>query len=165
MKINASINWPIAVVACFVLGCASDKQPSSQQVAGAPPGQPEPGKGLVIFYRESKFTGGGVPFRILEATTRPPTKIVDLSNGRYFAYSAAPGKYNFVGTTSSTVPTFFGDGKETVTAAYFCPMTIESNTTYYAHAEMNLRGLVGEARLSRVDAGKGSEAIKKLRRQ
>ena len=133
-------------------------------MASAPLGQPEPGKGLVIFYRESQFAGGGVPFSIFEVNTQPPTKIVDLSNGRYFAYSVTPGKHQFVGSKSATLPSF-NYNKMTVTDAYFCEMNIESNTTYYAHAAMVPRGLITEAKLSVVDAEEGSEAIKNLRRQ
>jgi hypothetical protein len=163
MKINASTKGLIAVVICLVVGCASNKQPSSQ-VAGAPPGQPEPGKGLIVFYRKSQFAGGGVPFSIFEVNTQPPTKIVDLSNGRCFAYSVTPGKHRFVGTKSATLPSF-NYNKTTVTDAYFCEMNIESNTTYYAHAEMIPHGLITGAKLTGVDAEEGSEAIKNLRRQ
>ena len=75
-------------------------------MAGAPLSQPEPGKRLIVFYRMSQFAGGGVPFSILEVNTQPPTKIVDLSNGRYFAYSVTPGKHRFVGSKSATLPSF-----------------------------------------------------------
>ena len=162
MKINASTNWLIAVAICLVVGCASDTQPSSQ-VVSAPPGQPEPGKGLVIFYRESQFAGGGVPFSIFEVNTQPPTKIVDLPNGRYFACSVTPGKHRFVGSKSATLPSF-NYNKITVTDTYFCEMNIESNTTYYAHAELVHGGLITQAKLSVADAQRGSEAIKNLRR-
>jgi len=161
MKVNASTNWLIALAICLVVGCASDKQPSSQ-VAGAPPGQPEPGKGLVIFYRESQFAGGGVPFSIFEVNTQPPTKIVDLSNGRYFACSVTPGKHPFVGTKSATLPSF-NYNKMTLTEGYYCDMNIESNTTYYVHAEMVHGGLVTHPKLAVVDPQQGSEAIKNLR--
>ena len=164
MKINTSTNGLLAIALCLVVGCATNKQPSSP-VASAPPSQPEPGKGLIIFYRKSQFAGGGVPFTIVEVNTQPPTKIVDLSNGRYFAFSVTPGQHRFVGTKSATLPSLFNYNKMTVTDAYFCEMNIESNTTYYAHAAMIPRGLIGEAKLSRVDAGEGSEAIKNLRRQ
>ena len=160
MRINASTNWLIAVAICLVVGCASDKQPSSQ-VASAPPSQPEPGKGLIIFYRESKFAGGGVPFSIFEVNTQPPTKIVDLKNGRYFASSATPGKHGFVGIKSATLPSF-NYNKMTVTDTYFCEMNVESNTTYYLHAEMVPAGLISHPKLSVVDAQQGSEAIKNL---
>ena len=167
MKINASINWLIAVAICLVVGCASDNQPTSQ-VASAPPGQPEPGKGLVIFYRESQFAGGGVPFSIFDVNTQPPTKVVVLSNGRYFACSVTPGKHRFVGTKSATLPSFnFNKGTMdavTVTDTYLCEMNIEPNTTYYAHAELVHGGLITQAKLSVVDAPQGSESIKNLRR-
>jgi hypothetical protein len=161
MKRNTSTNGLIAVAICLVVGCASDKQPSSQ-VADAPP-TPDPGKGLIVFYRESHFAGGGVPFRIFEANTQPPTKIVDLSNGRYFAHSVTPGKHRFVGSKSATLPSFDPNRPISVTDIYFCDMNIESNTTYYAHAELVRGGLITQAKLSVVDAPQGSEAIKTLR--
>ena len=162
MKINASTYWFIAIAICLVVGCASDKEASSP-AASAPPGQPEPGKGLVIFYRVSQFAGGGVPFSIFEVNTQPPTKIIDLPNGRYFAYSVTPGKHRFVGTKSATLPSF-NYNKMTVTDTYFCEMNIEPNTTYYAHAELVPSGLITQAKLSVVNAQQGSEAIKNLRR-
>ena len=161
MKINVTTNWITAVAICLVVGCASDKQPSSQ-AASAPLGQPEPGKGLVIFYRESQFAGGGVPFSIFEVNTQPPTKIVDLANGRYFASGVTPGKHRFVGTTSTTLPDL-NFNKMTMTHVYSCDMNVESNMTYYLHAELVRAGLIGHPKLSVVDAQQGSEAIKKLR--
>lgn len=161
MKINASTNWLVAVAVCLVVGCASDKQPSSQ-VASARLRQPEPGKGLIVFYRESQFAGGGVPFTILEMNTQPPTKIVDLSNGRYYAYSVTPGKHRFAGTKSASYTGFFNTA-EIVTEGYYCDMNIESNTTYYAHAELARKGLITHPQLSVVDAQQGSEAIKTLK--
>jgi len=161
MKIKTSTNWLIATAICLVVGCASDKQPSSQ-VTSAPIGQPESGKGLIVFYRESQFAGGGVPFTILDPSSRPPMKIVDLSNGRYFAYSVTPGKHRFVGTKSAILPSF-NYNKMTLTEGYYCDMNIESNTTYYVHAEMVHGGLVTHPKLAVVDPQQGSEAIKNLR--
>jgi hypothetical protein len=177
MKLNApSTNRLVAVAVGFgfvmfvvgflVAGCASVGVKG--QAVPATADRPEPGKGLVIFYRESQFAGGGVPFSIFEVNTQPPTKIVVLSNGRYFAYSVTPGNHRFVGTKSATLPSFnFYEGtidKMTVTDVYFCDMNIESNTTYYAHAELVHGGLITNAKLSVVDTQQGSEAIKNLRR-
>jgi len=161
MKIDVSPNWLVAVAICLVVGCASDKQPSSQ-VASAPLRQPEPGKGLIVFYRESQFAGGGVPFIILEVNTQPPTKIVDLANGRYYAYGVTPGKHRFAGTKSASYLGYFNT-METVTEGYYCDMNIEANTTYYVHAEMIQKGLVTHPKLSVADAQQASEAIKKLK--
>ena len=51
----------------------------------------------------------------------------------------------------------------TLTEGYYCDMNIESNTTYYVHAEMVHGGLVTHPKLAVVDPQQGSEAIKNLR--
>lgn len=160
MKVNPpSTNWFIAIAVSFiVVGCANVgvERPASSTVVN----RPEPGKGLVIFYRESKFAGGGVGFVIFDIN-KPPAgtdlgsgpQIGSLPNGSYFVYNAAPGKHIFSGSTTARP------------ATYYCWATIESNETYYVQAKLwgSFILVPSYPELTVVDPQEGSTAIKNLR--
>jgi hypothetical protein len=161
MKLKAaSSSWLIAIAVSLVMvGCANvgvERQTSS--VAN----RPESGKGLVIFYRESKFAGGGVGF-VVRDIDKPPTEgnlgtgpqIGGLPNGSYFAYNAKPGKRIFSGSITSRPE------------AYYTWMTVESDKTYYVKAELvkwpgQPLASPSHPELTAVDPEVGSAAIKKL---
>src|SRR5438093_52484 len=103
-----STNWLVAVAVSFgflVAGCASTGAQSSAAPAAAD--RPNPGKGLVIFYRESHFKGGGVGFIVRDVEELKPgtpgsgPQIGSLPNGSYFVYNATPGKHTFAGSTTA----------------------------------------------------------------
>src|SRR5262245_15357084 len=93
-----STNWFVAVIVGFIMsligflvaGCASTGAKS--QAAPAVGDSPEPGNGLVIFYRESHFKGGGVGFVVRDLDQEPTEtthfgigpQIGNLPNGSYF---------------------------------------------------------------------------------
>lgn len=99
MKLNTpSTNWLFAAAVSFVVaGCASvGVERQALPVAD----RPEPGKGLVIFYHESRFAGGGVGFVVRDINKGPSgenlgsgPQIWGLPNGSYFVYNAVPGKH------------------------------------------------------------------------
>jgi len=160
MRLNASsTNWLVVIAVSFiVVGCANVG--TERQAASSVEHEPESGKGLVIFYRESKFTGGGVGFVVYEIN-QPPSgtdpgsgpQIGALPNGSYFVYNATPGKHIFSGSTTMSPSTVY------------CRATIESNKTYYAQAKLlgASIGVPSHPSLTVVDAQEGSTAIKKLR--
>ena len=158
MKLNTpSTNWLFAAAVSFVLaGCASV---GVERQASPVTNRPEPGKGLVIFYRESRFAGGGVGFVVCDIN-KPPSagnlgtgpQIGGLPNGSYFVYNATPGKHMFSGSVTSRPE------------AYYCWTTVESNKTYYVRAELVRWSLATPSHpdLTVVDPQEGSAAIKKL---
>ena len=164
MKLNASsTNWLIAAAVSFVAaGCASVGV--ERQASPAAADRPEAGKGLVIFYRESRFAGGGVGFIIRDIDKEPtPTtpvsgpKIGGLPNGSYFVYSATPGKHAFSGSTTAKPEIFFRR------------MNIEPDKSYYVRAELvksKTGGLLDQQspELTVVDSQEGSAAIRNLHR-
>src|SRR5438093_11448154 len=92
MKLLApSTNWLIAAAVSFVVaGCASTG--AKPQAAPATADHPEPGKGLVLFYRESHFKGGAEPSArrtgfssYVQAEWRP------ASIRRFYSASRSPG--------------------------------------------------------------------------
>jgi hypothetical protein len=174
--IASPVNWIIAATVILLgAGCASTgTKNEAQPVTGD---NPEPGKGLVIFYRESHFKGGGVGYAVRDFDEEPNTgakafsqpRIGALPNGSYFVYQATPGKRVFTGSMICLT----GNVWEGWLREYFfcyCRVNVESNTIYYVQAA--LAGSIGEllaGGMSRpilgvVDSQKGSAAIKNLKR-
>jgi len=161
MKLNApSTNWLIAAAVSFVVGCASVGV--ERQASPATADRPEPGKGLVIFYRESRFAGGGVGFMIRDIDKEPTDtspgsgpEIGGLPNGSYFVYSATPGRHTFSGSTTAKAE------------VYYRRVDIESNHIYYVRAELlksRTGGLLSSPELTVIDSQEGSAAVRNLRR-
>jgi hypothetical protein len=121
--------------------CASVQR----EAAPSSPDRPAAGKGLVIFYRERHFTGGGMGHDIKDNGK----KIGGLSNGSYFVYQAAPGAHHFTAATEVT--------EEKVTA-------VVAGKTYYIRGEVQMGIMVGRPHLTAVTNEEGSAAIQKLRR-
>lgn len=128
-------------VAIFLTSCASVQR----EAAPARPDRPEPGKGLVIVYRERHFTGGGVSYKVFDNGTR----IGGLPNGAYFVYQAKPGVHKFTASTEVT------DEK---------PLTVEAGKTYYVRGEVQMGLFVGRPHLIIVDRQEAESALKDLHR-
>jgi hypothetical protein len=65
----------------------------AQENPWAPAGaSAKPTTGVVVFFREKKYMGGGVPFKVREGTK----ELGKLSNGTYFTIKARPGKHEYV---------------------------------------------------------------------
>ena len=105
----------------------------------------EPGKAVVIFYRERHFVGGGVSYKVFDNGTR----IGGLPNGAYFVYQAKPGAHKFTASTEST--------SEHV-------LTLEVGKTYYIRGEVHMGVMVGRPELVVADSKEAAAAIKDLHR-
>src|SRR2546423_10582528 len=68
----------LAIVGCLLSSCASVQR----EAAPAQPDRPQAGKGLVTFYRERHFAGGGVSYKVFDNGTR----ICGLPHGAFFRY-------------------------------------------------------------------------------
>jgi hypothetical protein len=65
----------------------------AQQNPWAPAGaSAKPATGIVVFFREKKYMGGGVPFKVREGSR----ELGKLSNGTYFTIKVRPGKHEYV---------------------------------------------------------------------
>lgn len=117
------------------------------QKAGAPaqPDRPEPGKGMVVFYRESSFVGMAVGFKVKEGGRA----IGGLPNGSYFVTQAEPGLRTYTAATEAT---------ETAT------LTVEAGKTHYIRGSIKMGAFVGRPELLIVAPEEGVRAIAGLKR-
>ena len=157
-------------VGFLVPGCANTG--AKRQAAPPTADSPEPGKGLVIFYRESHFKAGAVGLIVRDLDEEPKynpfkalsqPKIGGLPNGSYFVYHATPGEHIFAG--SMMVMWEVGVSRELVDV-YYCRVNIESNMTYYVRAELTggSIGVPSYPSLGVMDSETGVAAIKNLKR-
>jgi hypothetical protein len=157
----------------LVTGCGSTG--TKRQATPAAGDHPEPGKGLVIFYRESHFEGGALGYAVRDFDKKPKPndmfkalsqpRIGALPNGSYFVYQAAPGGHSFGGSEIDVWE--FGVGcREYLYVNAFCRVNIESNTTYYIRVDFRrfTFGQQSDPGVRVVGSPQGSEAIKSLKR-
>ena len=126
------------LVAVVMTGCAGVQRHKSK-----PMPTPEPGKGLVYFFRPSSFIGGGVQMKISDADKT----IGALQSGTYFFYQTEPGTHQFGAST---------EAENTIT------MNVEAGKTYYVEGSIGMGLLVGHGHLKEVDATVAHEELPKL---
>src|SRR3982751_1790076 len=115
-----SMSLIVAIGSCFFSSCASVQR----EAAPAQADRPERGKALVVFYRERRFVGGGVSYKVFDNGTR----IGGLPNGAYFVYQAKPGAHKFTASTESTSQHV---------------LTLDAGQTYYVRGEVHMGVMVG----------------------
>lgn len=101
-------------------------------------------KGLIYFYRDKAFVGGGISYYIYDGET----KIGALKNGTFFFYEEMPGKKTYCGKTES---------KSCVT------VSVEAGKTYYIKGDINMGVFVGRPELNVMPQEVGKYSIKSLR--
>ncbi len=93
---------------------------------------PPEGKGQIVFFRESRFVGGGVGFKVREGEI----ELGKLSNGTYFVHVADPGAHSY---------TVHSEAKDVLN------MEIEAGETYYVSGGISMGVLVGRPNISPSD--------------
>lgn len=89
--------------------------------------------GTVVFFRESKFVGGGVSFKVREGET----ELGKLSSGTYFRTQLPVGPHAF---------TVHSEAKDVLN------LEIERGETYYVQGSISMGVLVGRPNLAPSDA-------------
>ncbi len=107
--------------------------------------RPAPGKGLVTFYRESRFVGMAVGFNVRE----DGTKIGGLPNGSYFVHQATPGAHRYTAATESTDE---------------AALTVQAGKSYYIRGGIGMGAVVGRPKLTIVTPEEGAAKARGLRR-
>lgn len=109
-----------------------------------PIGPAPAGKGQIVFYREPKFVGGGIGFKVREGEN----EIVKLKNGTYFVATVEPGKHEY---------NMHGEVKDVL------PLEIEADETYYVKASISMGIVAGRPNLAPSDEAGFLAALKKLK--
>lgn len=143
----------LAIVASTALlalaGCASsggsapekksEPPAASAAPAPAPVSAPAPaaasssgGVGKIVFFRESKFAGGAVSFKVREGQT----ELGKLSSGTYFIANLAPGPHEF---------TVHSEAKDILN------LEVEPGETYYIQGSISMGLMVGRPNLAPSD--------------
>ncbi len=108
----------------------SSATPAPVAATSAVPGGPS---GSVVFFRDSKFVGGGVSFKVREGEQ----ELGKLSNGTYFVAQVPTGAHAF---------TVHSEAKDVLN------LEVEQGETYYVQGSISMGVLVGRPNLSPSDA-------------
>ncbi len=109
-------------------------------VIGAPP----EGKGQVVFFRASAFTGMAVWFKVRENGV----ELGKLSNGVYFVQPADPGAHTYTAAT---------ENKDIL------KLEVDAGETYYVKGQLSMGIMMGEANLSPSDQATFEKAVKHMK--
>lgn len=139
-------------LALAIAGCASapaqKPAPAERSAAPAPPtAAPKPaaptasalpapasGMGTVVFFRDKKFAGGGVSFKVREGET----ELGKLSNGSFFISQVPAGAHAYV---------VHSEAKDVLN------LEVEPGETYYVQGSISMGLMVGRPNLAPSDAG------------
>jgi hypothetical protein len=139
---------PAAVVAdpapaASAAPAAEATAPAAASVPAGKVGMPPEGKGQVVFFREKKFAGSAVRYKVREGEA----ELGKLSSGTYFVVAAEPGTHQY---------TVHSEAKDILT------LEIESGETYYVVGSVSMGFLVGHPNLSPSDEGTFDKMSAKL---
>jgi hypothetical protein len=121
-----------------IAGCATVNRQAKQVF----PPQPDD-KGLVYFYRERHFVGGGISFNVKENKNI----LGPAGNGTYFFVIAEPGSHVYEASTEVTS-----------TAV----ITVEAGKTYYVKCSVEMGAFVGRPCLTIVAPEEGKIRLPSL---
>jgi hypothetical protein len=102
--------------------------PAASGSIGAPPA----GKGQIVFFREKKFVGGGVSYKVREGEN----ELGKLSNGTYFVSVVEPGAHEY---------TVHSEAKDILN------LEVEAGETYYVTGGITMGVFAGRPNLSPSD--------------
>lgn len=95
-------------------------------------GAPPEGKGQVVFFRDKKFTGAAIRYKVREGAT----ELGKLANGSYFVHVAEPGAHEY---------TVHSEAKDLLN------LEVEAGETYYVVGGITMGFMAGRPNLSPSD--------------
>lgn len=101
-------------------------------------------KGQIVFYRESKFAGAALGFKVREGET----ELGKLRSGNYFVITAEPGRHEY---------NMRSEVKDVL------PLEVEAGETYYVKASISMGILAGRPNLAPSDEASFLAVAKKLK--
>ncbi len=105
---------------------------------------PPEGMGQVVFFRESKFVGAAIGYKVREGET----ELGKLSNGSYFVHVTTPGPHAYV---------VHSEAKDVLN------LEVEAGETYYLVGGVSMGVFAGRPNLSPSDQGTYSAIAAKLK--
>lgn len=126
------------LIAVMCVGCTSVQKQSLNELP-----QVQSEKGLVYFYREKAFVGGGMSYYVCENGE----KLGALQSGTFFFVEPEPGLHIYTAKTET-------ENKVT--------LEIEKGKTYYIKGEIKMGVLVGQPELTIVHELEGKGEIPNL---
>ncbi len=120
---------------------ATTSAPPAAVAGSIPP--PPPGKGQVVFFRSSAFTGMAVWFNVRENGVA----LGKLSNGAYFVQVVDPGAHTYTAAT---------ENKNTL------HLEVDTGETYYVRGTVQMGFLVGEANMAPSDQATFEKSLKHM---
>ena len=120
--------------------------PAATAVSDLPEGllAPPEGKGQIVFFRPSKFVGGGVGYKVRE----DEIELGKLSNGSYFVHVAEPGAHAYV---------VHSEAKDVLN------IEVEAGETYFVVGGVTMGILAGRPNLSPSDQAAFTAIAAKLK--
>ncbi|HVK52702.1 MAG TPA: DUF2846 domain-containing protein, partial [Pseudoxanthomonas sp.] len=107
---------------------AAATAPAAKGALTAPP----EGKGQIVFFREKKFTGSMISFKVREGKT----ELGKLSNGTYFVLPVDPGAHQYV---------VHSEAKDVLN------LEVEAGETYYVASGITMGFMAGHPNLTPSD--------------
>jgi hypothetical protein len=122
-------------IAVFVLAVLAPFTTHSQEAApAAPAAAPAEGTGTVVFFREKKFAGAAISYKVRENGV----ELCKLKSGSFCTVQAPVGKHEYV---------VHSEAKDVLT------IEVESGETYYVVGALSVGFLAGRPNLSPSDQG------------
>lgn len=121
---------------------ATDMAAAEALPAGIAP--PPEGMGQIVFFRESKFVGAAIGYKVREGET----ELGKLANGSYFVHVATPGPHAYV---------VHSEAKDVLN------LEVEAGETYYVVGGVSMGVLAGRPNLSPSNQGAYTAIAAKLK--
>jgi hypothetical protein len=147
--LSRSIVFSILMLPCFAFAqdvpeaaavAATTATTGNALIAAAPQD-----KAQIVFFRESKFVGAAIGFKVREGET----ELGKLRSGKYFVATVEPGKHEY---------NVHGETKDVLT------MEVEAGETYYVLGSLGMGIVAGRPNLSPSDEATFVSMSKKLKR-
>lgn len=118
--------------------------PAAPAATNSAIGAPAEGMGQIVFFREKKFAGAAVKYKVREGET----ELGKLSSGTYFVASVAPGTHQY---------TVHSEAKDVLT------LEVEAGETYYVQGSITMGFMAGRPNLSPSDEAVFNGMAKELK--
>lgn len=149
----------LALLLPMAAGHAQSQEPAAEPTATEAPasaaeapavapgglvGTPPEGMGQIVFFREKKFAGAAVKYKVREGET----ELGKLSSGTYFIQAVEPGTHQY---------TVHSEAKDVLT------LEVEAGETYYVRGSVTMGFMAGRPNLSPSDEATFNGMAKELK--